>query len=83
MFVTRAAPDKQSLGSVNGLNQSLASITRVGGALSAPLFAASKQYNIMGGNFVYFVMAILATIAVVLSQRLSDLEDEDEDGDGE
>ena len=81
MFVTRAAPDKQSLGSVNGLSQSLASITCVVGALSASLFAASKQYNIMGGNFVYFVMAILATIAVVLSQRLSNLEEEDEDGE--
>ncbi|KAN0092802.1 Drug:H+ antiporter-1 family protein [Tylopilus felleus] len=83
MSVTKAAPDKQSLGSVNGLNQSLASITRVVGALSASLFAASKQYNIMGGNFVYVVLAMLATIAVVLSRRLSDLEDRDEDEDTE
>ncbi|KAN0092806.1 Drug:H+ antiporter-1 family protein [Tylopilus felleus] len=77
--VTRAAPSKQSLGSVNGLNESLASIARVVGALSASLFAASKQYNIMGGNFVYVVLAILVTILVVLSQRLPEPEDEDED----
>ena len=79
MSVTRAAPSKQSLGSVNGLNESLASIARVVGALSASLFAASKQYNIMGGNFVYVVLAILVTILVVLSQRLPEPEDEDED----
>ncbi|KAN0092805.1 Drug:H+ antiporter-1 family protein [Tylopilus felleus] len=79
MSVTRAAPSKQSLGSVNGLNQSLASIASVVGALSASLFAASKQYDIMGGNFVYVALAILATILVVLSHRLPELEDEDKD----
>jgi len=77
IFVTRAAPGKQSLGSVNGLSQSLTSIARaIGPALITSLFAASKEYNILGGNLVYVILAILTTILVVLSRRLPDLEDE-------
>ncbi|KAF8442386.1 MFS general substrate transporter [Boletus edulis BED1] len=77
IFVTRAAPGKQSLGSVNGLSQSLTSIARaIGPALINSLFAASKEYNILGGNLVYVILALLTTILVVLSRRLPDLEDE-------
>ncbi|KAH0833279.1 MFS general substrate transporter [Lanmaoa asiatica] len=78
IFVTRAAPNKQSLGSTNGLSQSLTSIARaIGPALTTSLFALSKQYNILGGNLVYVVLVILTTILVVLSQLLPDLKDEE------
>ncbi|KAG8213043.1 MFS general substrate transporter [Butyriboletus roseoflavus] len=81
IFVTRAAPNKQSLGSTNGLSQSLTSIARaIGPALTTSLFAASKQYNILGGNLVYVVLAIFTTILVVLSRRLPELKDEEEPG---
>jgi len=76
IFVTRAAPNKQSLGSTNGLSQSLTSIARaIGPVMSTSLFAVSKQYNILGGNLVYVVLGILITILIVLSRRLPDLED--------
>jgi len=79
ILVTRAAPNRLSLGSVNGLNQSLSSIARaIGPVLTTSLFAASKQYNILGGNFVYVIMAMLATILVALSRRLPELEEEEE-----
>ena len=53
IFVTRAAPNKQSLGSTNGLSQSLSSTARaIGPALTTSLFAVSKEYNVLGGNLV-------------------------------
>ena len=78
IFVTRAAPNKQSLGSTNGLSQSLTSTARaIGPALTTSLFAVSKQYNILGGNMVYVILAILITVLIVLSRRLPDLENEE------
>ena len=77
VFITRAAPNKQSLGSVNGLSQSFTSIARaLGPASMTSLFAVSKQYNVLGGNLVYAIVAILVTTLVMLSRRLSDLKDE-------
>ncbi|KAF8553972.1 MFS general substrate transporter [Imleria badia] len=78
MFVTRAAPNKRSLGSVNGLSQSFTSIARaIGPASTTSLFALSKEFNILGGNLVYVILALLATTLVLLSRRLPDLKDEE------
>ena len=78
VFVTRAAPNKESLGSVHGISQSFASIARaIGPVLTTSSFAASKQYNILGGNFAYVVLAILTTILVMLSLCLPDLKDDE------
>ena len=78
IFTTRAAPNKQSLGATHGLSQSLTSIARaIGPALTTSLFAASKEYNILSGNLVYVILAILTTILVLLSRRLPDLKDEE------
>ena len=80
MFVTRATPNKQSLGSVNGLSQSFTSAARaVGPALTTSLFAISKEYNVLGGNLIYVVLLMLATILTLLSRRLSDLKDGEEE----
>ena len=77
IFVTRAAPNKQSLGSVNGLSQSFTSIARaIGPVLTTSLFAFCKEYNVLGGNLVYVLMAMLTTILVILCQRLPDLRHE-------
>jgi len=79
MFITRAAPNKQSLGSVNGLSQSLTSIARaIGPASTTSLFALSKEYNVLGGNLVYVIMAMLATVLVLLSRRLPDVPKDEE-----
>ena len=78
IYVTRAAPNKHCLGSVSGLSHGLTSIARaIGPALTTSLFAASKEYNILGGNLVYVVLALLTTILVMLSHRLPELTDED------
>jgi len=78
MFVVRAAPNKQSLGSTNGVSQCLTSIARaIGPGLTTSSFAFSKEYNVLGGNLVYVILAVLTTILVVLSQRLPDLKDEE------
>jgi len=80
IYVTRAAPNKQSLGSTNGLSHSLVSMTRaIGPALTTSLFAVSKEYNVLGGNLVYVILIMLNTILVVLSRRLPELKDEDQD----
>lgn len=78
MFTTRAAPNKQSLGSTNGLTQSLTSIARaIGPALTTSLFAVSKEYNLLGGNLVYVILTVLTTILVFLSRRLPELNDKE------
>ncbi|KAF8553971.1 MFS transporter [Imleria badia] len=78
MFVTKAAPNKQSLGSVNGLSQSFTSAARaIGPALTTSLFAFSKEYNVLGGNLVYVILVILATILVLLSRCLPNMKNEE------
>lgn len=78
MFTTRAAPNKQSLGSTNGLTLSLAAIARaIAPAMTTSLFAFSKEYNVLGGNLVYVILAILVTVLVLLSRRLPDRIDEE------
>ncbi|KAF8135016.1 MFS general substrate transporter [Boletus edulis] len=78
MFITRAAPNKQSLGSVHGLSQSLTSAARaIGPVLMTSLFAVSKEYNILGGNLVYVILVILTAILVMLSRRLPTLKDDE------
>ncbi|KAG9315285.1 MFS general substrate transporter [Chiua virens] len=81
IFITRAAPNKQSLGSTNGLSQSLTSIARaIGPALTTASFAASKEYNVLGGNLIYVILALLTTFLIILSRRLPELKEVDRSG---
>ncbi|KIJ14300.1 Drug:H+ antiporter-1 family protein [Paxillus involutus ATCC 200175] len=78
IFTTRAAPNKYSLGTMNGLGQTTTSITRaIGPAMTTSLFAFSKEYNILGGNLVYIILAVLTTVLVFLSRRLPELRDDE------
>ncbi|KAF9237650.1 major facilitator superfamily domain-containing protein [Melanogaster broomeanus] len=78
IFTTRAAPNKYSLGTMNGLSQTTTSIARaIGPAVATSLFAFSKEHNILGGNLIYVVLAGLATVLVFLSRRLPELRDEE------
>ncbi|KAF9237649.1 major facilitator superfamily domain-containing protein [Melanogaster broomeanus] len=78
IFTTRAAPNKYSLGTMNGLSQTTTSIARaIGPALTTSLFAFSKEHNILGGNLIYVVLAGLTTVLVFLSRRLPELRDEE------
>lgn len=57
MFVSSAAPNKQSLGVTNGIAQTMVSIQRaIGPAAATSLFAFSLDNNILGGNFAYILL---------------------------
>ncbi|KAF5327242.1 hypothetical protein D9619_004767 [Psilocybe cf. subviscida] len=71
MYVTESAPDRRSLGAVNGLAQTTVSMARaVGPALSTSLFSLSIQHNIMGGYGVYFIMIVFTMLALLLAVQL-------------
>lgn len=70
MFITSAAPNRQSLGSTNGIGQFVASVLRaIGPASATSLFALSVERNWMGG-YAVFVILIISTI---LSLFIADL----------
>ncbi|KAI6025129.1 hypothetical protein PISMIDRAFT_672967 [Pisolithus microcarpus 441] len=74
VFVTRASPNKYSLGTLNGLSQTTTSIARaLGPATFTSLFAFSKEYNLLGGNLVYVVLLVILCLLVFLSRRLPEL----------
>ncbi|KAG6333556.1 hypothetical protein ID866_5531 [Astraeus odoratus] len=80
VFVTKASPNKYSLGTMNGLSQTTTAIARaIGPAAFTSLFAFSKGHNILGGNFVYVVLYALTCPLVFLSRLLPDLTKEGEE----
>ena len=71
MFVSSAAPNKRSLGAMNGLAQTVVSTQRaVGPAAAASLFAFSLQNNILGGQFAYVVLLSLACVGLYVAFQL-------------
>ncbi|KAF9231938.1 major facilitator superfamily domain-containing protein [Melanogaster broomeanus] len=73
MYITAAAPNRRSLGALNGLAQTTASIARaIGPASATSLFAYSIQHNVVGGYGVYVVIVLLAFAALPLSAKLPD-----------
>ncbi|KAJ7881026.1 major facilitator superfamily domain-containing protein [Mycena olivaceomarginata] len=70
MFITASAPSN-SRGTVNGISQTTASISRaIGPALSTSLFSFSVQHNILGGYAVYAFFFVLSALALFLGRRL-------------
>ncbi|KAH7906560.1 major facilitator superfamily domain-containing protein [Hygrophoropsis aurantiaca] len=73
IFVTSAAPNKRSLGALNGLGQTTASIARaIAPAMSTSLFALTMEKNLLGGYAVYLIFYVLSGILVWLATRLPD-----------
>lgn len=71
MFVSSAAPNKRSLGVMNGLAQTIVSTQRaVGPAAAASLFAFSLQNNILGGQFAYAVLLALTCVGLYVALQL-------------
>ncbi|KAF9532627.1 major facilitator superfamily transporter [Crepidotus variabilis] len=71
MSITESAPNRQSLGAVNGLAQTTVSIARsIGPALASSLFSLSVQRSWAGGYGVYFVLAVFSVGALVLANQL-------------
>ncbi|KAG1882571.1 MFS general substrate transporter [Suillus subluteus] len=80
MFITVSTPTKDALGAINGLAQTSSSIARaVGPAFASSLFAASKEYNLLGGNAVFVILFMLAGVLRWLGSQLPDeIRDRDE-----
>lgn len=73
MIITASAPTKNTLGTINGLAQTSASIARaIGPAFTTSLFAASKEHNLLGGNAVFFILFMLACALKWMGSRLPD-----------
>ncbi|KIJ62919.1 hypothetical protein HYDPIDRAFT_93484 [Hydnomerulius pinastri MD-312] len=71
MYIIASAPNQRTLGAVNGLSQTTASIVRaIGPALATSMFAYSLQYNILGGYAVYLVMILLTLVTAKLGAML-------------
>ncbi|KAJ7199556.1 major facilitator superfamily multidrug-resistance, DHA1 sub-family [Mycena haematopus] len=61
MFIVDSAPTQNSLGGVNGLAQMASSILRsIAPTFAASLFSSSVSYNILGGNFVFFILCAIS-----------------------
>ncbi|KAJ7176473.1 major facilitator superfamily domain-containing protein [Mycena filopes] len=70
MYITTSAP-KCSRGSVNGLAQTSASVSRaIGPALATSLFSLSASYNLLGGYLVYLIFFSFAAVALLLARHL-------------
>ncbi|KIJ19141.1 hypothetical protein PAXINDRAFT_109683 [Paxillus involutus ATCC 200175] len=73
MYITATAPNQRSLGALNGLAETTASIVRVIGPASATsLFAYSIQHSFMGGYGVYVVIILMVITSAPLCAMLPD-----------
>ncbi|KAF7375261.1 Efflux pump azaL [Mycena sanguinolenta] len=79
MYITASAPSS-SRGTVNGISQTTASISRaIGPALSTSLFSFSVEHNIFGGYAVYAFFFVLSAFALLLGRRLPEQVWEEDD----
>ena len=73
IYVTAAAPTRTSLGTMNGIVWTVATITKaVAPATATSLFSFSAKYNFLGGYTVYAVLLTLSYAALSLALRLPD-----------
>ena len=71
MYISSAAPNKRSLGTVYGLSQAVSAIQcALGPAAGDWLFAFSLTHNVLGGNFAYVVFIGVVFIALGFSTHL-------------
>jgi len=71
MYSSSAVPSNRSLGAVNGLARTVASIECMFGPVVADsLFAFSITNNVLGGNFVYVVLLTLVWGGLYLAAKL-------------
>jgi hypothetical protein len=71
IYVSTATPNGRSLGAVNGLALTVASIQcAVGSVAVDSLFAFSVTNNVLGGNFVYIVLLSLLCVGLSIAVQL-------------
>jgi hypothetical protein len=64
VILTGSAPSRSSLGTMNGLAQAMTSITRSLGPSFASLHPISLQWQLAGGNAVYYIMMVTVFIDI-------------------
>jgi hypothetical protein len=71
VYITQSAPSKRTLGAVNGIAQTTASVVRaIGPATSTSLFSLSVSHNLLGGYAVYLILMCIAAAAMLLAALL-------------
>ncbi|KAI6157450.1 MFS general substrate transporter [Pisolithus tinctorius] len=71
MYITTSAPSRRSLGALNGLAQTTASIVRaIGPASATSMFAYSLQHELLGGYAVYVAMIAITIVTMKLASAL-------------
>ncbi|KAK2467256.1 hypothetical protein APHAL10511_000805 [Amanita phalloides] len=71
VIITGVAPNRSSLGTVNGVGQAVGSITRsLGPSFASSLHSISLQRQLAGGNGVYYIMTVIVVIGVRLTFML-------------
>ncbi|KZV74592.1 MFS general substrate transporter [Peniophora sp. CONT] len=71
IFITASAPNRASLGSVNGIAQLMVSIIRtIGPALANSLFSLSVKHKYLGGYMVYYVLVAMSLASLILAAML-------------
>ncbi|KAH7345486.1 major facilitator superfamily domain-containing protein [Rhizoctonia solani] len=74
IYVNSSAPSKDSLGTLNGISQTIISIIRAVGPVAATsLFALSVDKNILGGNFVYAILLGMSCMGLCASRWLKEV----------
>ena len=70
-FAIDASPNPESMGTIQGLLQTVGVVIRgLAPAIATSLFAFSHENDILGGNFVYPVLALLCLAGVYVSMLL-------------
>ncbi|KAH9027362.1 MFS general substrate transporter [Lactarius hengduanensis] len=71
IYISSAAPNKRSLGTVYGLSHVATSVTSAFGQVAADwLFAFSLTHNVLGGKFAYIVFLGVVCIELGVSTQL-------------
>ncbi|CAE6472936.1 unnamed protein product [Rhizoctonia solani] len=73
IYVNSSAPSKDSLGTLNGISQTMISIIRaIGPATATSLFSFSVEKHILGGHFVYAVLLGTVFVGIGASRWLKE-----------
>lgn len=71
IYISAAAPNRASLGSVNGISQMTVSIMRaIGPAAANSLFSLSISKNLLGGSMVYYILMGVVGVSIFVASLL-------------
>ncbi|KAG0139212.1 hypothetical protein CROQUDRAFT_55050 [Cronartium quercuum f. sp. fusiforme G11] len=72
MLVKMLSPSSSAFGTINGMMQTCRAMAQaIGPIIGSSLFAISISSEILGGNLVWIILALISTVAQVCSFRIS------------